>query len=506
VTKKQKCLRTEDDKLSPFDEPALGRNFRLGTLYDARTESFHPSSSLWKQDNIKQNTFKYNRRDVNTILSSAKTVKQKSFSWGMHASIKIKLLFFTIGGSAGYTQNTVDTDTKVDVAMTYSTTKYSETIPKKVNISFTQECDPNKYTHVVTSVTYGMKAVFDFQRVVHEHEFEGKISGSLGWVLSMIPGLATGSHHKTDEESYFVADEATLKMYGDFAPDHPLPATLDQAIDFYRNLPTMTGTEENNWEGTTIMEAHLTPITDFCKEIDPVLREVADSLIESVGTMLDELEQLQMKVGGLLAKDPSIKFPPVKKSLLKYQDALAEFTREREAEFRAVLPTIKAGEPGSGEEELVTILNAYNASQFYFPTSSKFLANRARENQAIRFLLESFPEQSNLVVGDFETANDAEIIFKREKVVIMNFNILTPASITDDFLDNNAQDEDQFWYNQIDVNGHVGSKLHNFLLFAMENVNKTDRGYMIKLGLLSDLAEEEMEPMETLAYIKGQKN
>ena len=121
--------------------------------------------------------------------------------------------------------------------MTYHTTKYTKTLPKKTPIDWNEECNSDKYTHVVTSVTYGMDAVFVFKRVVHEHEFEGKISGSMGWILQAIPGLSTGHSYSFDEEITSILDTSSLTMYGDFAPDEPLPATLEQAVEFYKKLP-----------------------------------------------------------------------------------------------------------------------------------------------------------------------------------------------------------------------------------------------------------------------------
>ena len=57
-----------------------------------------------------------------------------------------------IGGGAGYARTTIDTDTEVNVAMKYTTTKETLTLPKKTPMDFPEECYDERFTHVVTSV------------------------------------------------------------------------------------------------------------------------------------------------------------------------------------------------------------------------------------------------------------------------------------------------------------------------------------------------------------------
>ena len=108
--------------------------------------------------------------------------------------------------------------------LNYYTTKYALTIPKKTLIDFPEVCNSSQYTHVVTSVTYGLEAIMDFHKKTRDEDFEGNIAGSLGYILNMIPGLATGSSHMSEEDRV-IADSCTITVFGDFSPDEkPLPA------------------------------------------------------------------------------------------------------------------------------------------------------------------------------------------------------------------------------------------------------------------------------------------
>ena len=378
---------------------------------------------------------------------------------------------------------------QVNVQMTYHTTKYTKTLPKKAPIDFHDECNSEQYTHVVTSVTYGMDAVFEFKRIVHEHEFEGKISGSLGWILQAIPGMSTGHSQVFDEEITSILETSSLTLYGDFAPDETLPATLEQAVKFYKDLPSYYG-------NGTILNVHLTPISEFCSDVDVKLNKISNDLVAKSSDVLDELDQLGMKVRGLLKREPTLRFKPLEQNLNIFKNEFDKFQLEMKSNLGKILPDIRGGN-GRGEEDLVQWINTYLNSPFQFDVSSEFLVDRSREVQSFGYLVESFEEFPNTKFADYESANDVEFIFGHDYVMIMEFNILNGDEISNDFLAGNPIDESEFWYNQVDINGYFGAALRNFHDFALENVNVNDCGYIVKLLPFKE------EKMITHAYING---
>ena len=82
----------------------------------------------------------------------------------------------------------------------------------------------------------------------------------------------------------------------------------------------------------------------------------------------------------------------------------------------------------------------YEASPFYVnslePFSFPFLENRGREIFTVQAILDAynFPDIENLVIADYEMANDVEFIFKRDKVVVLDFHILTLKELTERFI------------------------------------------------------------------------
>jgi len=493
--KKQKCVTKEDQKkILPIDDKALGRNFQLGSTYDARTNMFFPEASLWTQENIEYMTYEYERSNVNLDVTANKRTLEKTdhFDISAHLTLDFMSGMVHVSGSAGYLKDEVTSEEEVNVEMTYRTTKFARTIPKQTIKDYGDECSNPQFTHVVTSVTYGLDAVFVFKKLLKSNETEEMITGSLEIAINKIPGTSiegSGNLTITDADKE-VMESTTLTMYGDFSPETPTPTTFEDAIEFYQNLPTLAS------EGGQIIEVHLTPITDVCTPEDFILNDLSDGMMAEVIKMLDELEQLDIKVTGLINSKQSQKFKPLRENLNLYRKALHSYELDVKMHLITILPNIRGG-TGNGEDDLNSMLGDYTASQFYFDTSSEFLIDRNREIQAIRFLEENFPVESNIDIADYESANDVEYIFERDLVVVLEFNILSSKDLTQSFLDGNRIDESDFWYNRVDINGEVGGLLRGLKEFGLENVDQDEKGYLVKVSPIKD------HPYVMSALIKG---
>jgi len=500
-TKRQKCVtKADQSKVVPLDEKGLGRNIQLGSLYDARTNIFFPEASFWDKNQIRESMVEHDKFDVNLELTANKRTLDKTNHFDISASLTLDFMsgMVHVSGSGGYLKDDVTSENEVNVELNYHTTKKVRSISKNTikTVDGTTACTKgDQYTHAVTSVTYGLDAVFVFKRMLQSHETEESITGSLEIAINKIPGTTiegSGSVNITDSDKQAM-EKTTLTMYGDFSPEDPLPTTFEDAIAFYRNLPLLADVET---EELAILEVHLTPITDICNPEDFFLADLSDAMMEQVIKMLDELEQLNTKVTGLMNTQQAQNFKPLRENLNLYRKALHSYQLNVKMNLTSILPNIRGG-TGQGEDNLMIMLANYTDSQFYFDTSSEFLIDRNREIQAIRFLEEDFPVESNIDIADYESANDVEYIFKRNKVVVLEFNILSPKTVTQSFLDGNRIDESGFWYNNVTINGEVGEILRSLKEFALDNIDQDEKGYLVKVSPIKE------QPYVMSALIKG---
>ena len=161
--------------------------------------------------------------------------------------------------------------------MNYQTTRYTETLPKYTEKNFFQECS-NPATHVVTSITYGLNAIFVFSKTIESHETDDMVTGDMKLainkvrcynsvcssltVIIQIPTASVegeaGVNITSSDHEYM--ESVSLNIFGDFLPTQPLPTTYDQAIQFYRDIAIFAA------ESSAPIEVHLTPISgkNYC--------------------------------------------------------------------------------------------------------------------------------------------------------------------------------------------------------------------------------------------------
>jgi hypothetical protein len=468
-------------------------------LYDNRKNEFMADSSLWSFETIENQSRMIPTKEVNYKVQADKTTHEKMHHMDLSLTLRIDFLggLISVSGSAGYMKDTTAIETEINVELSYHTTKYTRTLPKYTEKDHPEECSNKRYTHAVTSVVFGLDAWFVFKRKVSVHESKSDLTGSLKFAIGMIPGLGIsveGDTNLTDAEKNAL-NKTTIHMFGDFSPDETLPTNFNESINFFKNLPFMMGSSEENYPGATIMNVQMTPMTELCSEADFILNEISESLMSQVIMVSDKLEQLTIKIGTLLDSDPSQRFSPLHENLNFYSRALEDYRINFKTQLQTLLPNIRGG-TGHSEEDLVTLLNEYLRSQFEFERSSHFLTNRTREVEALRILIETIPAWSNIAINDFESADDIECIFQHDSACIMHFNIISPQNVTEGFLNGTLIDEAFLWYNNFSLVGVVGEQLRIFRDFAIHNVDQNNRCYLISIHPLK------LNPIEVYAYKK----
>ena len=313
--------------------------------------------------------------------------------------------------------------------------------------------------------------------------------------MTAVPGLSitgSGSVNLTESETEMMErTDISIKMDGGGGC---MVKTFQQALDCYKELPGQGGTAENNYTGTAILDFHLSPLTDICSDADFVLNDINDELIEQITVMLDELEQIGVKATGLEKRAPcgddnclpwADRFPPIGENIGEFLHEWKNKKLRIQSSLQDIIPKIRSNEAG-GEDELSSLLQDYADSVFAFEKSNEFLTRRNREISAVFHLSESFPEDDeddnrNIVMFDYQAANDVGQFLTKDQVILLELNILSPLSLTEDFLDGNEQVEDGFWFNDIEQNGQIGSLVRKLSKFAWENDKSLDCGYLVNL-------------------------
>jgi len=502
--RKQKCTKVGDvSDVLPLNQKALGRNFVLGGFYDARSNVAFPEMSFWSADVINNASVKTNQLKVDLDVQSLNRKYDRTEYFDIEAALTVDFMAGAVhvAGSAGFLKEDVTSETESNVAMIYHASKYSKTINKNTVKNYIEECkgeNQNKYTHVVTSVEYGLDAVFSFKRQTQLHENEMSVTGSLEISINKIPGTTiegSGSVNMTEWEKELF-NKTTLTVYGDFSPEDQLPTTFPDAVLFYKNISKMTGTAEEGYPGAQIINVHLTPYSHMCSGAEVMYNEIADERLAQVVKILDQLEELEVKVNGMMTSDLAVMFNPLRRNLGIYKTELKRHSIRFKSQLQKILPNIRDSQNAEGEEALVNLVGEHEDSQFAFDRSNNFLIDRKRELNAIKFLIETVLD-SNVAVADFEKATDVAYIFGMDHLVLLELNILSDTDNTLSFINGNPNSEDDFWYNKPDVNGHVGNLLRSLKAISEVMADQPDYGFMVKLAPFQE------EPLVMNALLSG---
>lgn len=506
---KSKCVKDEKEEYKPFNQPILGRKWvSLGALYDGKKNDFE-RSSIWSHHTIENNTYKYARKEVTTDFRADSTTVERADKFDINADLTMDFMSgqVTVSGAMSYLTDQRTTEKEMNVEMLFHTTKYTEVIPKYTKVDYDDSCDAG-FTHVVTSVTYGMDANMNFKYILQESDSQEDIMGSLSVSVNAIPGMeisGSGEVNLSDHDRE-VMNHTTIKTFGDFTlTGSDLPVTYEEAVNFYTLLPTLMGEEAEWWPQAAPIEIHLTPITDICTEGDMILKDISEGMLNLVVNLLNDMEMLMVKANGLLITAPAIQFKPLSQNLELYRNGLDDYQGDVKRELKKLIPQLRGGEAGVGENDLTQLLTENMESPWNIDTSGEFLMGRSREISSIQFLLNTLrdaKDADNIKVADFKNAPEIGIALNYDHVLEVELKILSTKDLTNDFIAGNPQDETNFWYNDIAKNGDVGYLLRIFEEFAMENYNAKKYGFLVRLTEI----EEGVDPVNVKAYDNEQSN
>merc|ERR1711970_448579 len=459
--------------------------------------------SFWSADVINNASVKTNQLKVDLDVQSLNRKYDRTEYFDIEAALTVDFMAGAghVAGSAGFLKEDVTSETESNVAMIYHSSKYSKSINRNTVKNFIDECNEenrNKYTHVVTSVEYGLDAVFSFKRQTKLHENEMSVTGSLEISINKIPGTTiegSGSVNMTEWEKEMF-NTTTLTVYGDFSPEDQLPTTFPDAVKFYKDISKMAGTAEEGYPGAQIINVHLTPFSHMCSDAEVMYNEIADGMLAQVVQILDQLEELEVKVNGMMNSDLAVMFDPLRRNLGIFKTELKKHTIRLKSQLQKILPNIRDSQNDEGEEALINLISAHEDSQFAFDKSNNFLIDRKRELNAIEFLIETVLD-SNVAVADFEKATDVAYIFGMDHLVLLELNILSDTENTLSFINGTPNSEDGFWYNKPDVNGHVGNLLRSLKSISEVMADQPDFGFMVKLAPFKE------EPFVMNALLSG---
>ncbi|XP_063687942.1 uncharacterized protein LOC134821190 [Bolinopsis microptera] len=470
-----------NEELKVTEREALGETVVVGTFYDARKSLVQNGASFWTKDTLKKEVNVMDTIYSNVDVYMENNINERSYALNVDASLKLEFLggLISVGGSAHYLRDETSSSDVARVTMNYKSTKMTHILPIKTPKDHLDQCGKidsnNGPTHVITSVTYGLRAYLLFEKDVQKTEYKEEVGGSLSIAVNTVPSFSIEGQAAVDVNGKSLVNQENLrvKFYGDVIID-TMPATYNQTV-FVFDAVNKAAKDE-----VTPIKYQLTPIKFFCDGTDALIIEINEYLTNKVTEILTELSDLKKRVKTLLGRDPSIRFSSIKGQLLTFQAGLAAFTLEMTAEVASLLPALKTGE--ADESELEALLGHYIESKWNKDKAEVFLDRRAREIRTIELVTEEANQLSEVSLSDIGAATDNKCIFNHKYATVYQLYVLPEQNVADLYRKGqySGDTESGNWYNDLRRVGQAGYNLKKFLAHAKLNAG-SDHCFLIRL-------------------------
>ena len=240
----EKGLRNKFSSKKVIILDAMRPQFRLGSLYDRRTDNLLPGFTLWKEDSFKRKGFISERLASNQqwLIDSENTFSSKVRKLNIEGRLTLSLLggLVDIEGHAEYLKDTASSSNVAKVSLTYKeTTIYQELTSDALhNFDYgyllANSGIDDEFTHVVVGIQYGGMCTMVFEREIKDSETKQEIEAALSVALKSIPISGKANLNSEDKEKI---NNFKCTVYSDFKLNESV-TNWDEALSLYKLLPS----------------------------------------------------------------------------------------------------------------------------------------------------------------------------------------------------------------------------------------------------------------------------
>ncbi|KAI1635356.1 hypothetical protein F4809DRAFT_614425 [Biscogniauxia mediterranea] len=357
-----------------LNRPALGQIASLGSLYDARTDSFVPISLLKAPlpPGVVETTHKHST-DIKVTKSD--NYKEKFDTFGIDGELGASFLagLVKVEGAGRYLSDKRDSSLTMQSSLHYSIT----TIDEELNIGASgikeslalNVLDTDIATHVVTKISWGARCIVTAKRQLGQSEDKSQLFGELETqfgILKMI-GLNTNGDidvHK-DAGHEISAGSFEVTVFGDvLANDGMLPTNFADAQQFIRNVPKYVS-EANGGKGQPLTYT-LIPLSFLALfrlleiKANITLHQLGADCLQRYVQLFEEVDESLQSLREYVAKlrNHPCSIPP--QHLYSTTEILSRSIGNEamlKSEYAGLLKDVRSGR--SGPQELWELLNQF---------------------------------------------------------------------------------------------------------------------------------------------------
>ena len=295
---------------------ALGRPFKLGMLYDCRTEKLIPGVTLWDPARSEKNLVSQPRKSFHYDLVISDEFSEKAEQLNMNGNLKLSFLanLLELSGSANYLKDRTSSSDKKRATLKYKCTTKFESLSCQIGEDSPQSSkliNSNMATHVVTGILYGSQVFLVLDKQKNEENATGNNGFSLNsGSTSGEKGKEKNDHasadtNKEDKDQQTKEKETKGQENKQQETNEDEKSLLKSAymlpilFNFFDFPPYVGGDGDYNLTESEKKIVDSTSIKfygDFIPPSNPVTFEEAMELCKKLPTMIGQEESIPQKV------------------------------------------------------------------------------------------------------------------------------------------------------------------------------------------------------------------
>ena len=403
--------------------PCLGSPFKLGMLYDCRTNELIPGMTLWGSETLNKVSSSMKHETCKFDVTTEDTFTQKALQLEASAGLQLGLLsgLVQVEGAAKFLYDRTTTKNMARVILNYKSTTAFEhlTMDQLGKVEFTEVFDKDMATHVVTGVMYGADAFFVFDQNISKDQDVKEVQGNIDLKIQKLLSFCS-SMSIEGKASLLAKDEAderklTCTFYGDVVlPSHP--TTFQEAVQVYQELPKLP-------KGKSVAKkVWLHPLADLDGRAPRLVCEVSSMLFHKIQDLLEFMHEVEVQTNDLIKSNASLCFMGLKKELISLKKLIDTYTLSVKTNVATLLPQIRAGKVT--EAKLEVIIKQNSLSPFSQECISSLINEKEKEIRHLEELLKVLKKQVNVEFafkdGELDTILNDDGVYG---MVCFDFNI-----------------------------------------------------------------------------------
>jgi hypothetical protein len=471
---------------------ALGRPFKVGMLYDFKTDKLIPNMLLWDDELISKHLICQSSLSNCIDIHISNTFTEKADLLGIDNNLKLSVLagLVDLSGSAKLIDYCQTTEQKIQFILQYSITTHFHELPKhcltKRDIKHQEIFNQENATHVVTDILYGAEIFLIFNRKLSDNENRTEVQNSVQDLLKKTRTLQIFDNDQLDlnNDEKKLADTLTCKYYGDIQLKSN-PTSFKDAVKLIKQLPNLLGKNNQNTIQKKVLIYPLYLLDDFISSTKRY-HEIDDHILSKSVQLMDSLYQLKINFSRIKNSLSSLKvFYRTERQLSTFVTRMTEIKSDIRRQMIKLLPKIRGK---SVEEKALTHL-------------LKNLDWSSLSKQKINNWIQIKTDEINIFtkfINDLRKQNNIQLLTSSFSKLQKNFNcelilclIIHVTQKNDRFLNeffqyldgsfkqqNDTDNKIDCWFNQNKL-VLIQKEIAQFIKFAKNNINKQNVKFIV---------------------------